>query len=265
MKTRNKIIIPAISLLAIGLFYLLITASGFPFYNEGIVLHLYSDYKLQEFLNYPENRDFPITKITDNDLNDVPELKKLIEKALSKEYPLNEVGRVPITLEELYNFQQQYSEILAEKYSKNSTDFFTTNDKYMPEEYLAIDPTVHLRTLEAHFFEYDDKPYGIGPNSFYIPFMEDGDLTRLEVYKINESLQEMDLAWADLSEKQIDLKPLIIAAIDNIGQQQENIEVQTFGLPPATMIKYENWKANTLEGSLFEYEGKVFSIGFWIA
>ena len=264
MKSRNKILIPVIALLAIGLFYLFITASGFPFYNEGIGLQLYSDYKLQEFLNYPENRDFPITKITDNDLKDAPELKKLIEKALSKEYPLNEVGRVPITYEELYNFQQQYSEILAEKYSKNSTDFFTTNND-IKEEYLAIDPTVYLRTLEARFFEYNDKQYGIRSNALYIPFIEAESLVHFEVYKINESLREMDLAWADLSEKQIDLKPLIIAAIDNIGQQQENIEVQTFGLPPATMIKYENWQANTLEGSLFEYKGNYFRIGFWIA
>lgn len=265
MKTRAKIIIPAIFLLAIGLFYLFMVANGYSPYYEGLGLILYSDYKLQEFQNYSENQEFPITKITDNDLNDAPELKKLIEKALSKQYPLNEVGRVPITLEDLDAFQQQYSKILAEKYSKNSTDFFTVDDRYMPEEYLAKEPTVHLRTFEGSFFEYGGKQYGIQPDTLYIPFMEDDDLVRLKIYKTNGPLREKDSIWADLTEKQIDLKPQIIAAIADIGQHQENIEVQTFGLSPETITKYQNWQSNSLEGFMFEYHEKIFSISFWIA
>ena len=265
MKTRTKILIPTIVLLAIGLFYLFITENGYSPYYEGIALTLYSDYKFQEFLNHSEDEYFPITKITDDDLNNAPELKKLIEKALSKEHPLNKGGHVPITFEELDDFQHQYAEILSEKYTRNVTSFFTIDDRYMPEKYLAIDPTVHLRSFEGKYFEYDGIQYGIQPDGFYVPFVEDDDLLRLEVYKTNGPLREKDHTWADLSDKQINGEPLILAAIDNIGKNQENIEVQTSGLPSTTVTKYKNWQANTLEGFLFEYKEKIFSIGFWIA
>ncbi|MCE2504921.1 MAG: hypothetical protein J4F36_00290 [Nitrosopumilaceae archaeon] len=265
MKTRTKIIIPVIAFLAIGLFYAFITANGFSFYDEGISLILYSDYQLQEFQSNSVDQDFPITKITDDDLKDTPELKNLIEKALSEEYPLNRVGRVPISFEELDNFHHQYAEILAAKYSRNSTDYFTVDKQHMPEKYLAISPSTHLRTFEGSYFEYDGQQYGIQPNRIYIPFVEEEDHLHLEVYKTNGSLREKDHTWADLSDKQIELEPQIVSAIDNIGKQQENIEVFSFGLSPATVTKHENWKVNTLDGFLFEYKDKVFSIGFWIA
>lgn len=265
MKTRTKILLPTIVLLAIVSFYLYITENGYSTYHEGISLKLYSDHKLQEFLNRPESQDFPITKITDDDLADTPELKKLITQSLSKGYPLNDVGRVPITFEDLNNFHYQYAEILAEKYSKNPKDFFKTDNRHMPEEYLAKDPNVHLRTFEGNYFEYEGKQYGIQPDTLYIPFVEDEDLLHLEVYKTNSPLRE-DHTWADLTEKGIDLESKIIVAIADIGQHQENIEVQTFGLSPATMTKYENWKENTLgDGFMFEYKDRFFSIGFLIA
>ena len=265
MKTRTKILIPAMLVLVIASFYLYIVANGYSPYYEGIGLTLYSNHKLQEFKSHSEDRDFLITKITDDDLKDAPELKKLIEKSLSKEHPLNKGGRVPVTFEELDNFQHQYAEILSKKYSRNATSFFTVDDRHMPEKYLAIDPTVHLRSFEGSHFEYDGIQYGIQPGSFYVPFMEDEDLLRLEVYKTNGPLREKDHMWEDLSDKPIDLKPLITDAINDIGQHQENIEVMTSGLSPGTMTKYEKWYDDTLQSSLFEYRGKIFSIGFWIA
>lgn len=84
----------------------------------------------------------------------MPELKQLIKNALSKEYLLNKGGRIPITFEELDKFQQQYAEILSEKYSREPAEFFTADDRHMPEKYLAIDPTVHLREFEGNYFEY---------------------------------------------------------------------------------------------------------------
>lgn len=265
MKARVKIMIPAIVILAIASFYIYAVANGYSPYHEGIGLTLYSDYKLQELKSHSENREFTITKITDDDLKDAPELKNLIEKSLAKEYPLNKGGRVPVTFEELDNFQHQYAEILSKKYSRNATSFFTVDDIHMPEKYLAIDPTVHLRSFEGSYFEYNGVQYGIQPDTFYVPFMEDDDLLRLEVYKTNGPLREKDHTWEDLSDKQIDLKPLIVDAINNIGQHKENIEVMTSGLSPDTMTKYEKWYDDTLQSSLFEYREKVFSIGFWIA
>ncbi len=265
MKTRTKIMILVIVVLAIVSFYLYAVENGYSPYYEGIGLILYSDYKFQEFKSHSEDRDFSITKITDDDLKDMPELKKLIEKSLSKEYPLNKGGRVPVTFEELDSFQHQYADILSKKYSRNSTSFFTIDDRHMPEKYLVVDSTVHLRSFEGRHFEYGGVQYGIQPDRFYVPFMEDDDLLRLEVYKTNGPLREKDHTWEDLSDKQIDLKPLIVGAINDIGQHQENIEVMTSGLSPGTMTKYEKWYDDTLQSSLFEYRGKIFSIGFWIA
>ena len=182
------------------------------------------------------------------------------------EYPLNTEGSVLISFEDLDNFQHQYAEILAEKYSKNSTDFFTIEDELVPEKYLAIDPTAHRRIFDGRYFEYNGEHYGIGPDGLYIPNMkEGGDFIRLHAYKARGPLQGNDNVWADLSEKRMDIMPLIRLAIDDIGQHQESIKVQTSGLSPVTISKYLNWQANTLEGHLFEYKGRIFSLGFWIA
>ena len=111
MKTRTKITIPVIIAFAIGLFYLFMVANGYSPYYEGIGLTLYSDYQLQEMQKDPHYQKYytsPIP-ITDEDLRDAPELKQLIKNALSKEYPLNKGGRVPITFGELDSFHQQYA------------------------------------------------------------------------------------------------------------------------------------------------------------
>ncbi|QMU55190.1 MAG: hypothetical protein GKS07_10035 [Nitrosopumilus sp.] len=149
MKAITKIIIPVIVVLIIASLYLYIVANGYSPYYEGIGLTLYSDYKLQEYRLHSENQNFSITKITDDDLKDTSELKNLIEKSLLKEYPLNTGGRVHVTFEELDNFQHQYAKILSEKYSRNVTSFFTSDDRHMPEKYLVIDSTVHLRSFEG--------------------------------------------------------------------------------------------------------------------
>ena len=242
--------------------------NGYSPYYEGIGLTLYSDYQLQEMQKDPHYQKYyiPPIPITDEDLRDAPELKQLIKSALSKEHPLNKGGKVPITFEELDNFQQQYAEILSEKYSREPADFFTTDDRHMPEKYLAIDTTVHLREFEGNNFEYEGIQYGIQPDTFYVPFVEDESFLHLEVYQTNGPLREKDHTWSDLTEAKIHLKPKIVAAIADIGQHQENIRVSTSGLSPSTMTKYENWQDSVLEGnSMFEYEGKIFSVGFWIA
>ena len=130
----------------------------------------------------------------------------------------------------------------------------------------TYDPTAHRRIFDGRYFEYNGEHYGIGPDGLYIPNMkEGGDFIRLHAYKARGPLQGNDNVWADLSEKRMDIMPLIRLAIDDIGQHQESIKVQTSGLSPVTISKYLNWQANTLEGHLFEYKGRIFSLGFWIA
>lgn len=263
---KNKIfIIPAIVILAGGLFYWFMVENGYSPYYEGMTLEMYSEYELQEIQKNSQNKEVLITRITDSDLREFPELKKLIEKAFSKNPPLNEVGRVPITFDQLNRFQQQYAQILADKYSRNSTSFFSANSKGMPEKFLEIDPSVHLRSFEGRYFEYKGTQYGIQPDSFYVPNMEDDENLRLEVYKTNGPLREWDHVWADLTDSKIELTPQIESAIDDIGSHQENIRVQTSGLSPSTIKKYKDWKEENTEGFLFEYREKIFSIGFWIA
>ena len=67
-----------------------------------------------------------------------------------------------------------------------------------------------------------------------------------------------------MSEKQIDLKPLIASAINDIGQQQENIEVQN-NMSGAEVDRYKKWYAQNITSGIFEYDGNYFRIGFWIA
>lgn len=260
---KTKIIISATAVLTVILFYLFITANGFSFYNEGIRVDRYSANELEKDLKAEYMQGVQIQTITDEDLKFVPKIKELIKKSLTKEFPANPTGTISITYDELYNFQQQYSKILAEKYSKNSTDFFTANND-IREEYLAIDPTAYLRSFEGRYFEYDGKQYGVGPNKLYVPYIEDEGPSRLEVYKTNGPLREKDHTWADLSEKHVDLKPLIVVAINDIGQQQENIEIQN-SMSSVEVSIYKKWYQQNITSNIFEYDGNYFRIGFWIA
>ena len=263
MKTRTKITIPLVVFLAIGLFFVYISANGFSFYNEGLRVDRFSAYELEKELGAEYMQNIKIQTINDEDLKTVPKIKELIEKSLTKEFPANPVGTASITYEELYNFQQEYSEILSQKYSKNSTDFFTANYD-INEEYLEIYPNAYLRSFEGRYFEYDNKQYGIQPSKLYVPQIEDDGPISLEVYKTNGPLREKDHTWADLSKKQIALKPLILSAINDIGQKQENIEVQN-SMPGAEVDRYKKWYEQTITSNIFEYNGNHFRIGFWIA
>jgi len=123
---------------------------------------------------------------------------------------------------------------------------------------------LYLRQFEAYYFEYDNKQYGIGPTRMYVPNFEKHDTIYLEVYKTNGPLREKDHTWADLTDKELDIEPLIIAAIDNIGKIEENIEVQN-GMSSSDVDRYEKWKRENIPSQIFEYEGNYFRIGFWIA
>ena len=201
---KTKIIISVIIVLAVILFYLFITANGFSFYNEGMVLIHFSGDGLEKELKFEYLQGVQIKTITDDDLKSVPKIKELIEKSLTTEFPVDTTGTAPITYDELYNFQQQYSEILAAKYFTKSTDYFTTNTD-ISKKYLAIEPSAYLRSFEGRYFEYDGKQYGIQPDILYVPSIEDNIPTRLDVYKTNGPLREEDHTWADLSENHVDI------------------------------------------------------------
>jgi len=48
MKTRTKILILAVTLLAIGLFFIFITANGFSIYDKGMGLDYLPEHEFQE-------------------------------------------------------------------------------------------------------------------------------------------------------------------------------------------------------------------------
>ena len=262
MKTRYKIIISLVLLLTVILFYLYITANGFSFYNEGMGLVYFSDYHLQKELEHEHMQGIEIISLTEKDLKEVPKLKDLINTSLSKEFPKNKVGTTPISYEQLDNFQLQYADILSEKYSRNPTIFFEKRN--VSEKQLLLEPTLYLRQFEAYYFEYDGKQYGIGPTRMYVPNFEKLDTFYLEIYKTNGPLREKDHTWADLTDKELEIEQLIIAAIDNIGKIEENIEVQN-SMSSSDVDKYEKWARENIPSQIFEYKGNYFRIGFWIA
>ena len=77
-------------------------------------------------------------------------------------------------------------------------------------------------------------------------------------------LQYINEIANDLTDKELDIEPLIIAAIDNIGKIEENIEVQN-GMSSRDVDRYEKWKKENIPSQIFEYEGNYFRIGFWIS
>lgn len=261
MKTRTKVIVPLVFFLSLILFFVYLNDSGL-FSYEGMALVYFSDYQLQKELEQEYMQGVEIVSLTDKNLKDVPKLKDLINKALSKEFPKNEVGTMPISYGQLDKFQLEYADILADKYSRNSTSFFKKLD--VSEKQLLLEPSLYLRDFEAGYFEYENKQYGIQPDRMYVPNFEKPDTFYLEVYKTNGPLREKDHTWADLTDKKLEIEPLIIAAIDNIGKTEENIQVQN-SMSSSDVDRYEKWARENISSQIFEYEGNYFRIGFWIA
>ena len=73
-----------------------------------------------------------------------------------------------------------------------------------------------------------------------------------------------DRLYVELTNEDWQHIPTVKEAIDKIGTLQKNIEIFT-DLSPLTLTTLRNWSNNTIEGYMFEYDDRIYSIGFWIA
>jgi len=240
---------------------------GFSPYNEGIILTKFSDYQLQKYQE--ENSQYlNLVKITDEDLAKVPAVKKLIEDSLQKEFPKNRTGQVLSDIDTLMKNHNYYAEILAKKYFKNPNEFFIRYD--VEPEVLEEYPDAVRVDFQARYFEFDGEQYGYRSTRTYLNYGD--DLAMIEAYKVNSPLDPSRHTWAELTEEDLENMPTLKEAINNIGKFEENIRVQT-GLSNAEINSIQEWNEGlgfgsnraTVVGSLMEYDGQYYQIGFWIA
>jgi hypothetical protein len=94
----------------------------------------------------------------------------------------------------------------------------------------------------------------------------------IEAYKANNPLDPSRHTWAELTDDNLENMPTLKEAINNIGKHEENIQVQV-GLSNAELNSIQNWNESlgfgsnraTAVGSLMEYNGEYYQIGFWVA
>jgi len=79
MKTRTKIIIPIVVLLAIGLFFTYISVNGFSIYHAGIYVELLSEKQLERF-----GTDYEIKTITKEELTQFPQIHTMTNLLLKE-------------------------------------------------------------------------------------------------------------------------------------------------------------------------------------
>lgn len=92
MKTRYKILTPVVAVLVLGSFYIFIVLNGYSPYPQGMSLRYYYDMPDTTFEANGESLAHAITTITDDDLADVPKLKRMLDVALDQEFPLHDDG-----------------------------------------------------------------------------------------------------------------------------------------------------------------------------
>ena len=127
-----------------------------------------------------------------------------------------------------------------------------------------LEPSLYIRQFESRHFEYENIQYALGPTRMQVPNFDNPDIFDLRVYKTNGPLREKDHTWTDVTDKELEIEPLIVTAINNIGKQEENIEVQN-GMSSSEVDRYQKWYNENISSQIFEYEGNYFRIGFWIA
>jgi hypothetical protein len=79
MNTRNKIIIPAITILLIGLFFIYISVNGFSMYHAGIYVELLSEKQLERF-----GAEYEIQTVTKEELLQFPQIYAMIDLLLEE-------------------------------------------------------------------------------------------------------------------------------------------------------------------------------------
>jgi hypothetical protein len=261
MKTRNKIIIPAIILLTIGLFHLYIATNEPSTYDEGVGLTHFSDDEFQKFVKEEGSiENLNVIKLTDEELEKVPVIKEMIEKSLREEFPLNSVGILDSTLDEIKHNHNYVAQKYATKYNKNADSYFSTKlpDKSQLEKF----PDSYWHEYEGRFFKYGEKYYSFYDNNLLVNY---GDPHRIEVGVLKHDLTP-DRFYVELTDDDWQNIPKVKEAMDKIGTLQEDIRVQT-GLPKSELIKYRAWVDDSrgmVVGSFLEYRGEYYRISFWI-
>lgn len=262
MKTVTKIIIPAIILLAIGLFYLYIITNDSSTYDEGIELTRFSDDEFQKYVKVEGSiENLNIIELTDEELEKVPVIKEMIEKSSREEFPLNSVGILDSTLDEIKHNHNYVAQKYAAKYNKNADSYFSTR---LPDEsQLEKFPDSYWYEYEGRFFKYGERYYSFYDNNLLVNY---GDPHRIEVGVLKHDLTP-DRSYVELTDDDWKHIPKVKEAMDKIGTLQEEISVQT-GLPKSELNKYEGWIENypgMVVGSFLEYNGEYYRISFWIS
>ena len=262
MKTRTKILIPAIPLLAFVIFYLYIVDNGYSPYHEGIGLTRFSEDEFQKHVRQAGSlENLNIIKLTDEELKKVPVIRELIEKSQRKEFPLNRVGILNSTLDEIKSNHYYVAQKYAGKYDKNPDSYFSTR---IPEEsQLEEFPNSYWYEYEGRFFKYGERYYSFYDTDQLVGY---GDPYRIEVGVLKHDLTS-DRFYVELADDDWEHIPRVKEAIDKIGTLQEEIRVQV-GMPKSDLKKYQQWIEDSqgmTVGSFLEYEGEYYGVSFWIA
>lgn len=260
MKTIIKIIIPVILVLVVVAFFMYLTANGFSIYDEGLVLIYLSDHQLEKEIEEYRMQGIQTATVTDKDLESVPKLKELIEKALAEEFPKNRTGKALSDKDTLMEYHRYYATILAEKYSKQPEDFI----HILPaaESDVELCPDAYLYKFDGAYFEHEGMQYGWG-NSRFTDYGND-NRADIQVYKVKNPLDPQRHVWATITDDDFEKIPVLRQAMRNIGAVQENIEVQN-SMSSSEVDRYRAWYDKNISSSIFEYDGKYFQLGFWVA
>ena len=259
MRTRTKILIPVAVFLAVGFFYIYMVENGYSPYVEGIGLTRFSEDEFQKHQKYVKEsnpiENLNIVKLTDQELAKVPIIKDLINKSLKKEFPLNRVGILNSTLDEIRSNHDYVAQKYAAKYNTDPGSYFSTK---RPGEYqLEQFPDSYWYEYEGRFFKYGTKYYSFYDNRILVNYDEP--------YRVKVGVLKHDLAsdrfYVELTDGDWKHIHKIKQAIDKIGTLQENIDVMA-GLSQSDLNKYRQWSQNH---TFFEYGGEYYQISFWIA
>ncbi|MCA9827963.1 MAG: hypothetical protein KC444_06180 [Nitrosopumilus sp.] len=262
MKTNTKIIISAIPILAFVMFYLYIIDNGYSPYLEGVGLTRFSEDEFQKYVKDAGSlENLNVIKLTDEELDKVPIIKQLIEKSQRQEFPLNRVGILNSTLDEIKSNHYYVAQKYAAKYNKNPDSYFSTRipDERQLEEF----PNSYWYEYDGRFFKYGDRYYSFYDTDQLVDY---GDPYSIEVGVLKHDLTS-DRFYVELTDDDWQHIPKVKEAIDKIGTLQEEIRVQT-GISKSDLNKYQQWVEDNQSmtvGSFLEYKGEYYRISFWIA
>jgi hypothetical protein len=203
--------------------------------------------------------------ITDEDLNNAPQLKELIAATHQIAMPYNDSVNIHFDGIEFVQYEFFLMDRAIEKYGDTKEDYFMDLSEDYEERFANPEKQGLSNNFHAPRIVYEGKVYGFGHTTFWT---SDEHNLRMSIHLLDST---EDKKFITLTEEDMEQIPKIKEGIEGIGKTQEYVRASK-QVPEPEWNYYREWyNENSIEAfdsnheaSGFVYDDEYYQVGFGI-